>query len=368
VEVAKARGYRSVKTKSELEELGFTKAQRRVPALLIPVSDVRGEIATYQIRPDVPRINKRGKPVKYETPSDSKMVLDIPPNARPSLGNPAIPLFITEGARKADSGISIEICCIDVLGVWNFRGSNELGGKVALPDWEYIALKERVAYLVFDSDVMMKEEVYKALIRLKAFLEYRGAQVRLIYLPTGPAAKKQGLDDFLAAGHTKDDLLYLATETILYPPSNDSGKDTPYAARDGRIYWLKETEYGVSAVQLANFVARIAGELSVDDGLEEQRQFEITVEIDGHSKSVVIPAQEFGGMNWVTQHLGAGAVISAGFGIRDRAREAIQSLSMDIDQRIVFTHIGWRQVGGVWVYLHAGGAIGSNGALPGIGK
>src|SRR5947208_8017492 len=64
-EVARARGYRSVTTKAELEALGFGRAQRRVPALLIPVFSVTGEIATYQIRPDEPRI--ADKAVKYET-------------------------------------------------------------------------------------------------------------------------------------------------------------------------------------------------------------------------------------------------------------------------------------------------------------
>jgi len=66
--VIAARGYRTVTSKAELGRLGFTTDQRRVPALLIPVWDLSGEVATYQLRADAPRINRQGKPVKYEPP------------------------------------------------------------------------------------------------------------------------------------------------------------------------------------------------------------------------------------------------------------------------------------------------------------
>jgi hypothetical protein len=80
-------------------------------------------------------------------------------------------LFVTEGARKADAAVSRELCCIDLLGVWNWRGTNEWGAKAALPDWDSIALNGRLVYIVFDSDVMLKVAVHTALRRLKAFLE-----------------------------------------------------------------------------------------------------------------------------------------------------------------------------------------------------
>jgi len=92
-----------VTVRSELRRLGFTDKQSRVPALLIPVWNAASEIANYQIRPDEPRVNERGKPVKYETPARSRMVLDVPPAARAWIGDPSRPLFVTEGIRKADA-------------------------------------------------------------------------------------------------------------------------------------------------------------------------------------------------------------------------------------------------------------------------
>ena len=175
------RGYRTVTVKAELGRLGFSNQQRRVPALLMPLHDVFGEVRSYIVRPDEPRIDRRGKTVKYEFPSGSRMLLDVPLRVREWLGDPSRPIIITEGAKKADAAASRGLCCIDVVGTWSWRGTNELGGKTALPDWEAIALNDREVYLAYDSDVMTKPEVHQALVRLKGFLESRGAKVRMIY-------------------------------------------------------------------------------------------------------------------------------------------------------------------------------------------
>ncbi len=173
--VAVKRGYRTVKSKAELERLGFGRSQRNVPALLMPIFGPTGEIALYQSRPDEPRIGKRGKPVKYETPSGASMALDVHPFCRERLVDPTVPLFITEGIKKGDALVSQGLCAVALIGVWNWRGTNECGGKTALPEWESVALNGRKVYIVFDSDVMEKREVYAALCRLKDFLERRGA-------------------------------------------------------------------------------------------------------------------------------------------------------------------------------------------------
>jgi Domain of unknown function (DUF3854) len=174
-EVIEARGCKTVTTKAELATLGFSKSQQNVPGLLLPLHGVNGGIVGYQLRPDQPRIGDKGKTVKYETPKGSRMVLDVHPFARAKLSDPKEPLFITEGIKKGDALVSHDLCAIALIGVWNFRGTNEHGGKTVLADWEYIALNGRKVYIVFDSDVMEKKEVYSALVRLKAFLESRGA-------------------------------------------------------------------------------------------------------------------------------------------------------------------------------------------------
>jgi hypothetical protein len=93
-EVAEARGYRTVEKKVELERLGFGRDQRIVPALLVPVHSPSGEVLLHQSRPDEPRI-KAGKQIKYETPSGSRMTIDVHPSMRDKLGDPSVPLFVT---------------------------------------------------------------------------------------------------------------------------------------------------------------------------------------------------------------------------------------------------------------------------------
>jgi len=366
--VAAARGYRSATKKTELRGLGFSDRQCRTPALVIPIWGVAGEIATYQIRPDEPRIGEDGKPRKYETPRGSRMVLDVPPLARSGLADPGIPLCITEGARKADAAVSKGLCCVAVLGVWNWRGTNDLGGKVALPDWEAVALNGRLICICFDSDVMVKPQVHQALARLKAFLEQREARVRLIYLPPGPHGEKVGLDDYLAGGHSVDDLLALASDEMRSPAQADTTESAagPYRETEDGLIWLKHTREGEIPTPLTNFRARIVSQVIEDDGAETQRLIEIEGRLKDRASRFVIPTAEFAAMSWPLQHLGSEAVVYAGFGVKDHVRAAIQLLSGATPQRRVYTHTGWRRIENKWCYLHGGGALGPDGPIAGV--
>ena len=224
--VAHERGYWSATSRKQLERL-FGETQRGlVPALVIPTFDVRGEVCFSQLRPDDPRTVK-GRIRKYEMPYGARMAVDVPPAVRGVLGDPKVPLVVTEGARKADSAVSAGLCAIDLVGVWTWRGRNEHDGLTALPDFEYIALKDREVFLGFDSDAMTKREVHAALERLWRLLAGRGAHLRVIYLPSGDLGVKTGLDDYLADGHDRDDVLALAVDE-LRPLA--TGKATPKSA------------------------------------------------------------------------------------------------------------------------------------------
>jgi hypothetical protein len=227
-EVIEARGYRTLITKAEAKQRGFSSLQARVPALLLPLWTVDGECPTAQIRPNEPRI-KNGKKIKYETPFKSQVRLDINPIARPWLRDLSRPLFITEGIKKGDAAVSRGLCCIALLGVYNWRGTDDGNAVAELPDWEAVALKSgdgtpHRVYICFDSDVMQKREVALALKRLMRFLQRRGADVKVIYLPSKPGGEKQGLDDFFAGGHSVDELLGYAQAELRYIPGDDDGK------------------------------------------------------------------------------------------------------------------------------------------------
>ncbi len=358
--VADARGYRTVTIKAELGRLGFGRAQCRVPTLLIPIWDVRGEIAFHQHRPDSPRVKKNGKPVKYETCSGVRMALDVHPFAKPLIGDPKTPLFVTEGSRKADSAVSIGLCSISLLGVWNWRGTNEQGGRVALPDWDSIALKERTVYIAFDSDVMLKPEVHEALARLKAFLESRHAEVSLIYLTPNPDGSKVGLDDYIAADHNVEDLLQLASKELRGTPDERAAAPHPYLVKNGHICFEKDTNNGPVIQPLCNFDARIVEELTLDDGDTAVREFVVNGKLDdGRPLSDArVPSDRFSGLHWILDSWGVAAVPAAGMGKKDQLREAILRLSEDVKRRRIFTHTGWREIDGQHFFLSSSGAVG----------
>lgn len=218
-DVINARGYRSADKKTQLAQRGFTSTQQLVPAIVLPLYGPTGELAGYQAKPDTPRVStKSGKPIKYETPGGSRPALDVHPFARPHIGDPNRPLFIVEGVKKGDALVTHGLCAIALSGVWSWRGRNDADGLTALAEWEYIALKNRRGIIVFDSDVSTKAPVHEAMRRLRAFLEHRGASVEIVYLPAGEGGTKVGVDDFLVAGNSVDDLLALATSELRPPP------------------------------------------------------------------------------------------------------------------------------------------------------
>jgi hypothetical protein len=176
VELIRERGYRSVTTNSELAMIGFKPAQRNPPGMLMPVHTSDGAAVKLNCyRPDYPRV-VRGKELKYEFPRGESMRIDVPPRCLPNLKNPHVPLWITEGQKKADALASHGLCAIDLLGVWNFKGRNEFGAVTVLVDLDFIAWDGREVYIVFDSDIMSKRPVQMALERFTEILERKGAR------------------------------------------------------------------------------------------------------------------------------------------------------------------------------------------------
>lgn len=200
-EHAGARGYQSVDERTWFKRSGLAvaRAGQRVPGLLVPQLRADGSVWGYQYRPDAPRL-RDGKPVKYETPTGQRNGIDVPPGVGGQLADPTVPLWITEGVKKADAGALAGLCIVALPGVWSWRGGNTKGGKVAVPDWHDIALNGRRVALAFDGDVARKRQVRAALVQLADYLASKGASVEFLHLPD--TDDKTGLDDFLAGGGT----------------------------------------------------------------------------------------------------------------------------------------------------------------------
>jgi Domain of unknown function (DUF3854) len=171
------RGYFTAVEPAKLQDLGFADYQLRVPVLVVPMYGPAGSVVNYQIRPDEPRLNEVGKPIRYETPSNSQIVLDCHPSNAMRLKDPQVPLWITEGVRKGDSGATRGLVVVALQGVWCWqRGGNPL------PEWKQIPLANRTVYVAFDADIVHKPPVRQALAGLVEYLWERRALVYVVPL------------------------------------------------------------------------------------------------------------------------------------------------------------------------------------------
>jgi|SRR5829696_3607216 len=166
-----SRGYYTETDSAGLEQLGFDENQKElVPALVIPVRDVTGEVVLHRIRPDKPRpnIHRPGKVNKYEMPTGSSIVLDVPPFTFKHLQNVSVPLWFCEGERKCDALISRGIAAISLPGVWAWKRNG-----LPLPDFDDIPMIGRELRAMFDSDAEEKTGIRQALVCLARYLKGR---------------------------------------------------------------------------------------------------------------------------------------------------------------------------------------------------
>jgi hypothetical protein len=228
---ALARGYETITDPRRLANLvngkGITRAGRNVPGLLVPMLRVDGSTWGFQYRPHVPRCDSFSKPIKYETPYEQSNGLDFPPGVAPMVGDPSIPLFITEGVKKADCGAINGLCIVGLIGVWNWMHKNSAGGKVALAEWRDVALNGRRVIIAFDSDTARNEGVQKAALALGRYLVTKGARIEYLHLPDTP--DKTGLDDYLVS-HTVNELMQLVNPVQPRPASSQQQPAQPAPA------------------------------------------------------------------------------------------------------------------------------------------
>ena len=103
-------------------------------------------------------------------------------------------VVITEGEKKTDSLTIHGFPTIGLAGVWSWKDGRS-GGM--LPELEDIKWRGRNVFILFDSDVVLKDQVKKALEALCKALTKKGANVRVATLPMDLDGSKNGADDFL---------------------------------------------------------------------------------------------------------------------------------------------------------------------------
>ena len=203
----------------------FTKAQRR-PGIVYPVH-LLGHLEQHdpaepwkaahhwELRPDQPR-NRNGKPAKYERPQGVPQVPDVLPRDRRHLTDPSVPLYITEGVKKADALADLGLTVVCLPGVYGYRTRSATDGAVTHPSLrDEVAWEGRRVVLAFDADRASNRQVAQALRRLANLIAGWGADVHLVHLPQH-GDTKTGIDDHLAAFEVGDRLAQLHAITHPY--------------------------------------------------------------------------------------------------------------------------------------------------------
>jgi hypothetical protein len=176
-EVIAERGYWTVTDWRQLDGLGFRSSQKRLecfPALVIPQHDPSGAYTHAVLRWDRPRTAAKGRQVKYDQPFGAGVRLDVPVRCVARLRDPRIPLWWTEGSKKADALASRGLVAVSTPGVEGWRSPS------AIPDLYGIPLADRLVYCAYDSDVLTQPAVRQAVVALARWMRQKGAVISVI--------------------------------------------------------------------------------------------------------------------------------------------------------------------------------------------
>lgn len=124
--------------------------------------------------------------------------------------------IITEGELKANCACKLELPCIGLGGVWNWKVKE--GGLI--DDLAAIEWAETSVYILYDSDAVSNYQIVQAENALAKELLFLGARVHVARLPALQQDRKTGLDDYLLV--KKDtDLIDLLTSTKLWAAAKE---------------------------------------------------------------------------------------------------------------------------------------------------
>ena len=186
-----------------------------------------------RFKPDQPRIDGNGKPIKYESPPKpasnrvtyyrvplhlwreiasrygvklyhSPLSLRLTARKQPVnfwewvKNHPEIPIILTEGEKKAGAVLSQGYAAISLPGIWGSRNSKETDPEQKLHrDLLPLAGTGRTFIILFDYDSQQstREAVYKATLATGKAIEATGARCKVALLP----GQEKGVDDFITA-------------------------------------------------------------------------------------------------------------------------------------------------------------------------
>ena len=169
-----------------MNQLGFGHIEPPVLALpVLPPGLTEPNLNDVITKPDRPRRDGKGWQIKYETRPHAPNRIHVPLCYRDLMADATVPLWVTEGQKKAEKAAQEGLTCIAPPGVWNWLSRISSDVSIPLPDFYLIEFKRREDCVVFDSDSATNPSVRLASRRLAEFLTQRGAEVYRVQLPEG---------------------------------------------------------------------------------------------------------------------------------------------------------------------------------------
>ena len=214
--------FRTIEDSREVDKILNRNNKRRwnhsdklVPAWIVsgidPLTD-EPTLQGVQVKPDTPDVGEDGKIRKYLGAKDydtAPLFLNTgtPYYWKAIFDDVLIPIIITEGAKKAAAGLSINLATISIPGVSTCRKKGRLHQNL-----ELFAKLGRTFYLCFDNDILHKVAVQKALLSLSKELAAKGSKIMIIPIPEGEA---KGMDDYIAI-HGEESFKELITNALTF--------------------------------------------------------------------------------------------------------------------------------------------------------
>lgn len=228
-ELARSLGVRSLMTRADNPQEGVWGNWANHPAILFPWTNEAGDVE-YQVRPDDPTPDSRGRERKYVFRKDMTPVLwAVRPVPR------AERIIIVEGTKQCLAAASHAPAGVGVYGMAGCR-MWQLDGQ---PISDLMVADGREVVVILDADAAENPQVYEAGMGLAEALAMEGAtKVLFGRLPGGG---KSGLDDVLGARPADRRADYLARiiekakpkPADAKPTGKKKGKEAP-TADDGR--------------------------------------------------------------------------------------------------------------------------------------
>lgn len=217
---------------------------------------VRPTPASLQLRPDVPRFDANGRPVKYELLAGNLSVLGIHPATPPSWISSPSRVLIAEGALKGDSALTAylrhigvsedDLSIADPVQAWSrlneilsmtpaeqtvlivtFVGAANWHSD---PSWNALRFHGLEVNICFDADVAQNPNVWREADRLWQLIERKKGRPGLVALPD-IGIPKMGIDDWFAGPGSWPDLI---AAVLTEMPDRPSVADEP-AAGEWRV-------------------------------------------------------------------------------------------------------------------------------------